>query len=116
MANENLREPKGKTPEQDANWMALLFGQGALQEKEVTDKQKDKIALFEKGLSMQLKKTDTIDNAMQSMVKVALAAEFGPSFLHQKGAKPMVQTICQGILSDPELRSQAMIIIDRYAK
>lgn len=116
MADQDIRNIQGETPQEDSNWLSLLFKQEPTFSQEVSSKQKERVALFEKGLAMQLKKTDTIDNALQSMVKVALAAEFGPSFLHQTGSKKMVQTITQGILSDPELRRQAMVIIDRYAK
>lgn len=116
MSDQEIRNMQNETPQEDSNWLSLLFKQEPSFEKEVSSKQKEHVALFEKGLSMQIKKTDTIDMALQSMVKVALAAEFGPSFLHQTGSKKMVQTITMGILSDPELRRQAMVIIDRYAK
>lgn len=116
MTDNEIRQVPGETPQQDNNWLSLLFNQEGVLEKEVSEKQKERVALFEKGLGMQLRKTDTIDMALQSMVKVALAAEFGPSFLHQNGAKKMIQTICQGITTDPELRRQALVIIDRYAK
>ena len=106
---------EGSQP-QDNNWMSFLFSQDAVYEQEISAKEKEKVELFEKGLSMQLKKSDTIDGAVQTMVKVALAAEFGPSLLHQKGAQSMVSTICQGILSDSTLRRQALIILDRFAK
>ena len=115
MENREIRETN-QTNRQDPGFMSLLFSQEAIREKELTQKEKAKMELFENGLSMQLKKTDSIDDAVHAMVKVALAAEFGPSLLREKGAHAMVETICRGILGDTSLRKQALIIIDRFAK
>lgn len=81
-----------------------------LEEKEIK-----KLELFEKGLAKELKKDDTIEQAITKIVKMALAAEFGASLVAAKGAKDMISTICRGIISDAELRKQALIIVDRFS-
>jgi hypothetical protein len=81
-----------------------------LEKKEI-----EKLELFEKGLANELKKEDTIEQAITKIVKMALAAEFGPSLVAAKGARAMVETITRGILGDSELRKQALIIVDRFA-
>lgn len=85
------------------------FGE-ELEEKEVA-----KLDLFEKGLEKELKKNDTIEQAVTKIVKMAVAAEFGPSLVAAKGAKPMIETIARSIMSDAQLRRQALIIVDRFA-
>jgi hypothetical protein len=82
--------------------------------EELEEKEIEKLELFEKGLGNELKKDDTIEQALIKIVKMALAAEFGPALAAAEGAKGMIETIKQGILSDPELRKQAIIIIDRF--
>lgn len=81
-----------------------------LEEKEI-----ERLELFEKGLAASLNQEDSIEQAITKIVKTALAAEFGPSLVVAKGAREMVHTISRGILQDPELRKQALIIIDRFS-
>jgi hypothetical protein len=83
--------------------------------EELGEKEIEKLELFEKGLAKELHKEDTIEQAVGKIVKMAVAAEFGPSLVAAKGARQMVSTITQGIMSDPELRKQALIIVDRFA-
>ncbi|MFH1541611.1 MAG: hypothetical protein ABIE84_00775 [bacterium] len=83
--------------------------------EELKDDELDKLELFEKGLANELKKDDTIDQAITKIVKMALAAEFGPSLVAASGARPMIQTIVRGILGDSDLRKQALIIVDKFA-
>lgn len=83
--------------------------------KELGEQDNQKIELFEKGLASEIKKDDTIEQAITKIVRMALAAEFGPSLVAAAGARTMVQTIARGILADPDLRKQALIIIDRFA-
>ena len=83
--------------------------------EELEEQDLEKLELFEKGLENEFKKEDTIEQAITKIVKMALAAEFGPSLVAAKGARGMIETITRGIMSDPELRKQALIIIDRFA-
>ncbi len=87
--------------------------------KEVGDQLKDedleKLELFEKGLSKEIKKEDTIEQAITKIVRMAVAAEFGASLVVSQGAKEMINTIARGILQDSELRKQALLIVDRFA-
>ena len=83
--------------------------------EELKEAEVGKLALFEKGLANELNKEDTIDQAITKIVKMALAAEFGPTLVAAKGAKGMVETITASILRTPELRKQALIILDRFA-
>ena len=104
---------------QRENWqptrefLPIILGKDVGEELEEEDLQK--LELFEKGLANELKKEDTIEQALTKIVKMALAAEFGPSLVAAQGAKAMVETITRGISSDPTLRKQALIIIDRFA-
>lgn len=83
--------------------------------KELVNEEVNKLELFEKGLKNGIKKSDTIEAAVAKMVKLALAAEFGPSLVKAQGAEPMVSTITRAIMSDVKLRKQALIIIDRLS-
>ncbi|MFH1826575.1 MAG: hypothetical protein ABH823_04710 [bacterium] len=83
--------------------------------EELEEKDLEKLELFEKGLGNELKKEDTIEQAITKIVKMALASEFGPSLVAAQGAKAMISTITAGILNDAELRKQALIIVDRFA-
>lgn len=81
----------------------------------LADAELKKIALFEKGLANELKKDDTIEQAITKIVKMALAAEFSATLVAATGAKAMIATITRGIMCDPLLRKQALLIIDRFA-
>jgi hypothetical protein len=83
--------------------------------EELEEKEIEKLELFEKGLANELKKDDTIEQAITKIVKMAIAAEFGLSLVAAKGARPMIETISRSIMSDAQLRKQALIIIDRFA-
>jgi len=85
-------------------------------EKELEEKEIQKIELFEAGLKNEIKKADTVDDAVTKIVRMALAAEFTPSFVKAKGVDAMIKTIVSGIMSDNTLRKQALLIIDRFAK
>ena len=91
-------------------FLPLILGQEPVNEHEV-----EKLELFEKGLANEIKKEDTIEQAITKIVRMALAAEFGPSLVTAKGAKNMITTIVAGIMNDSALRKQALIIIDRFA-
>ncbi len=94
-------------------FLPVILGKEFAEELEEEDI--EKLELFEKGLANELKKEDTIEQAITKIVKMALTAEFGPSLVVAKGARDMVQTITRGIVNDPELRKQALIIVDRFA-
>jgi hypothetical protein len=100
----------------DTRWMSLIFGPEAPVKEQLDKSEERKIALFEKGLAKEIDTTDTIDEAFTKIVRMALAAEFGPSFSKAKGAKGLIDTIVRGITGDSELRKQALLIIDRFAK
>lgn len=94
-------------------FLPIILGKEIAEDLEEQDL--EKLELFEKGLANELKKDDTIEQAITKIVKMALAAEFGPSLVAAKGARDMIDTITRGIMSDPELRKQALIIVDRFA-
>jgi len=83
--------------------------------EELEEKELSKLELFEKGLEGELSKEDTILQAVTKIVKMALAAEFGLSLVAAKGAQKMMVTITSAIMADPQLRKQALIIVDRFA-
>lgn len=94
-------------------FLPLILGKDP--DEKLSQKELSKLELFEKGLEKEISKDDTIEQAVNKMVKMALAAEFGPSLVAAKGARPMVGTITRAIMSDAQLRKQALIIIDRFA-
>jgi hypothetical protein len=103
-----------------SGFLSTLFGKGSefqpimAEAEELSLKEERKVSLFERGLEQNLTATDTIDEAMKKVVKTALAAEFGPSLVKSKGASAMIETIMRGIMGDPLLRKQALVIIDRF--
>lgn len=104
------QEVKQRKVSKSKEFIPFLFGQ------QLKPKELDKLDLFEKGLSNEILKTDTIEQAVTRIVRMAIASEFGASFVKARGAENMVRTIVTGILSDGELRKQALLIIDRYAR
>jgi len=84
--------------------------------EEWKEKEESKVGLFEKGLAQEINADDSIEVAFKKMVKMALAAEFGAGLVKAKGAAGMIETITSSILVDPELRRQALIIIDRFVR
>ena len=84
--------------------------------EELNEQELAKLELFEKGLAKELSKEDSIELAVTKIVKMALAAEFGPSLVTAKGAGQMVTTITRAIMAEPQLRKQALVIADRFAK
>lgn len=99
------------TPARD--FLPIILGKDVGEELE--GKELKKLELFEKGLENELSKEDTISQAVTKIVRMALAAEFSPSFVTAPSAKKMIEAICQSILSDGQLRKQVLIIIDRFA-
>jgi hypothetical protein len=91
--------------------LPLILGQEAA--KDLSPKEANKLELFEKGLKKEIKQNDSIETAIGKMVRLALAAEFGPSLVTAQGAGPMVATIARAIMTDSRLKKQALIIIDR---
>ena len=105
-----MKQPREREWRPGRQFLPMLLGKDKLEESEI-----NKLELFEKGLGKEIKKSDTIDQAITKIVRMALAAEFGPSLVKSKGADRMVKTISAGIMSDPDLRKQALFILDRFA-
>jgi len=82
---------------------------------DLDEKELSKLELFEKGLENALSAEDSIEMAVTKIVKMALAAEFGPSLVATKGARPMIESISRMVLCQPQLRRQALVIIDRFS-
>ncbi|MBU0630254.1 MAG: hypothetical protein KKC80_04975 [Candidatus Margulisbacteria bacterium] len=93
-------------------FLPLILGKDS---ENLNKKETRQIDLFEKGLERNLSKEDTIESAVAKIVKVALAAEYGPSLVSDRNADPMIKTIAQAILNNAQLRKQALMIIDRFA-
>ena len=100
----------------DSSFLSIMFGSEVKVREDLEEKEKEKIALFETGLENGLSKDDTIELAVSKIVKIALAAEFGPGLAKSKEAEAMISSITQGIISDNTLRKQALVIIDRFTK
>jgi len=107
-------DPKVEPQAPEKTWLPIMFGKELKQS--LTSEEEEKITLFEKGLAEELNTDDTIEDSIRKIVRMALAAEFGPSLVKAKGASGMIETIVHGILGDSELRKQALLIADRFAK
>jgi hypothetical protein len=94
--------------------MPLILGKEMVDD--LSEKEISKLELFEAGLKSGIKKDDTIEAAVGKMVKLAIAAEFGPSLTKAQGAAQMVTTITRAIMGDAKLKKQALIIIDRLTQ
>ena len=64
---------------------------------------------------MSIRKTDTMEQSVEKMVKMALVSEFGAGLVIKPGARKMIATISRGILGDSGLRRSALIIADKFA-
>jgi hypothetical protein len=104
----NVRKDWSPTRE----FLPIILGKSL--EEDLQENELSKLELFEKGLSNELKKKDTIEQAITKIVKMAIAAEFGASIVAANGARDMIGVITRGILEDPDLRKQALIIVDRF--
>jgi len=93
--------------------LPLILGQAP--DADLSQQETRKLELFEKGLKNEISQNDTIEMAVTKMVKMALAAEFGPSLVKAQGASQMVVTITRAIMNDAKLRKQALIILDRLS-
>lgn len=102
-------QPQEQIPYRE--FFPLLLGKEKLSKKDF-----GKLDLFEAGLKNEIKKTDTIEVAVRKIVRMALAAEFGPALVKSRGAEAMVETIVTGIMTDNILRKQALCIINQFAK
>jgi len=94
-------------------FLPLIFGKAL--EEELEEKEIKKLELFEKGLANELHKEDSLSQAVTKIVKMAIAAEYGPSLVAAPGSQRMIETISRAILSDAQLRKQAIMIVDRFA-
>lgn len=116
----NLQTVPNPAPRKREKWtptkeiLPLIIGQNL--EVELEGKELAKLELFEKGLERGLKQEETIEQAVEKVVRMAIAAEFGPSLVVGKSSSDMVRKITQAILAEPKLRQQALIIIDRFTK
>ncbi|MBU0687635.1 MAG: hypothetical protein KKB81_07310 [Candidatus Margulisbacteria bacterium] len=103
---------KAKSP-----WLSFLFTEGmSLKDLDNDPKEQSKLEEFEKGLAHELSSDDSIEMTLQKIVRMALAAEFGATFVKSAGATQMTKTIMHGIKSDPHLRKSALMIADKFAK
>jgi hypothetical protein len=100
--------------EMDPRFLSVIFDKD-FREQRLEERELSKIALFEKGLAGEISTADTIECAVQKIVKMSLACEFGAGLVARTGAKKMISVISRGILSDSELRRSALIIADRFA-
>ena len=114
MDDKNLQPLRpDEQPSQNTEMFSVLFGQEP--SVQASEEQRQRLDSFEKGLTQELNPSDSIDEAVTKMVRMALAVEFGAALTRAKGAKKMIETIAAGILQDSTLRKQSLLIMDRYA-
>ncbi len=109
-----LRTPEIKKKEWSPakEFLPIILGRDL--DEDLKQEDLSKLELFEKGLESELRASDTIEQAVGKMVRMALAAEFGPSLVAARGARAMVDNIVNLIMCEPQLKKQALIIIDRF--
>ena len=113
MVNENLETGKQLGWEPHHEFLSLMFGKDEAM-AEGLGAMESKLGVFEKALAQELSPNDTIEKAMEKLVKIALASEYGMEIIKSKTFDPMVTTIVSGIMTDHALRKQALVIIDRF--
>lgn len=113
MNNKNLSQQKSQNWSPNSKLLPFMFDTEPELLK-LEEEEKTRVEQFEKKLAGELKSTDTIEEAINKMVKAALGVEFGEKLMKEKAAYDMINTITHGILADPQLRRQALIIVDRY--
>jgi len=99
----------------DSRFLSIVFDKDYLKDK-LDEKERSKVEVFEKGLAGELSTSDTIEQSVEKIVKMALVCEFGAELTTKTGAKKMISVISRGILGNSELRRSALIIADRFAK
>jgi len=70
--------------------------------------------LFENRLSEILLPNLSAKELVEKIVSAALEIEFGPSFTLSKGFGKMVGTIADAIVTNPELRRQALAVASHF--
>lgn len=113
MIDKNLQKPEPERWRPHPNLLPFIF-ETESEILKLEGEEKEKVEQFENKLEGALKPTDTIDEAIKKMVKTALGVEFGENLVKDKAAFDMINTITHGILGDPQLRRQALIIVDKY--
>jgi len=109
-----LEKAKVTVKEIDPKFLSVIFDRKTSKEA-LKEKERSKLEVFERGLANEISTSDTIEKTVEKMVKMALVCEFGASLVTKAAAKPMIEVISRGILSDRELRRSALIIADMYA-
>ena len=91
MDDKNIQpiRPEGEGYQDQSQMFSILFGQQSA--PTLSDEQQLKVDAFEKGLTQELHPSDSIDEAVTKMVRMALAIEFGATLTRAKGAKKMIE-------------------------
>ena len=108
------RLEKSTVKDIDSKFLSIIFDKDFSKQR-LEEKDRSKVDTFESGLAKEMLISDTIDQTVEKIVKMALACEFGPSLVTKPGAKRMIATISRGIMSDSELRKSVLVIADRFA-
>jgi hypothetical protein len=66
--------------------------------------------IFSMRLEDTLEPTHSAKELIERIIKAALEVEFGPSFTLSKGFDRMVSTIADSVITNPELRRQALSV------
>lgn len=71
---------------------------------------------FEEKLEKALDPNLTAKELAERIVTAALESEFGKSFTMSRGFAKMVNTLADSIVTNPELRRQALAVASAYIK
>jgi|GEM_PF-1033411 len=74
----------------------------------------DQHGIFASRLEETLEPTLSAKELIEKIIKAALEVEFGPTFTLSKGFSDMVGTIADSIITNPDLRREALAIASKY--
>ena len=74
------------------------------------------LELFDEKLGKSLSQNLTAKELAECIIVAALESEFGRSFTLNAGFAKMVKTLADSIVTNPELRRQALAVASTYIK
>jgi hypothetical protein len=112
------RRELNRSPKNDS-FLGAVFGVSAFAKKTQAKNKKrafpkNKTGQFEARLEEVLEPSFSAKELIEKIVRTALEVEFGPSFTMAPGFARMVSTIAETIVTNPELRRQALAVASIY--
>ncbi len=74
----------------------------------------DKVEMFNTRMLEQISSGSSAKDLIEKMVRSALEVEYGPTFSMNEGFSKMVSKIADAVITNPELRRQALSVASTY--